>query len=208
MSDLATIKQMLVLTAEYYGKPLSDKMIMMMASDLEDLPLESIRAAFNAYRRDPNSKFFPLPAQIRAIAAPMADEKSLAVATVTILEKAIRRKGRSWATGYVESKEGEIVRYWEGGGIRFDNFEAAMREELGELAFLVVQRMGWNVLCELAASTDAGTFHAQLRERVLSIIKLHKAGELNTKPSLPKISASSENAPNRLPELQKLLGVR
>ncbi len=63
--ELEAIKKTLGDLAEYYSLKLSDKQIDMYAEDLVDMGSENVTRSISAYRKDWNSKTFPLPSQLR-----------------------------------------------------------------------------------------------------------------------------------------------
>lgn len=159
-----TAKQEIVATivavSAYYGQQLPDVVIEMYAEDLIDLPLESLREAFKAIRRDPKITRFPLPAQIRDRIQPAdVDELNAAEAAARIPE-AIQRFG-------------------------WPNPELA-REFIGELGWRVVQRDGgWRNVCQLLTHDNVGVLKAQWKNSALVQLRRGKLGLVDYAPVLP-----------------------
>lgn len=59
------IKQILLDLAEYYSQKLSDKQIDMYIEDLLEMGSDYVTIAVSRYRKDWNSKTFPLPSTLR-----------------------------------------------------------------------------------------------------------------------------------------------
>ncbi len=64
------VKQWLVVLADYYNRDLSEAVLQMMAADLSEFSEDEILGAISKYRKNPNHRSFPLPAQLIALIAP------------------------------------------------------------------------------------------------------------------------------------------
>lgn len=137
---MSKVKEIIILTASYYGKALSEPVLEMYAEDLEDLDPALVVNAYKTYRRDPKNKSFPLPAQIRDIVEPEPTPES---------------GGRDIAS----SIQCAIVKYG------YSN-ESLARQFIGPQGWDVVQRWGgWSHLCtNMGVSIDPGQFYAQVRD--------------------------------------------
>lgn len=144
MSD--KLKETIVLTHAYYnrGQPLQDGVLLMYAEDLSDLDPITCIEAYQCYRRNPQNRTFPLPAQIRELVNP---EEFVAV----------EAKAREIAARVV----GAVTRFgWNNGR------DAC--EYIGPIGWTVVERQGgWRHICEnLGLRIQATTFQAQIRDQV------------------------------------------
>lgn len=140
-----TLREMIILTASYYSKTLSEPLLDMYAEDLSDLPVNAVLSAYQAYRRNPKNKAFPLPAQIREIVAPEADPEAEARAILDRIITAINKFG--WPQG-----------------------EAA-KAYVGPIGWRIVENNGgWMKLCESNFIHNPGLL-AQARNRAEDLIK-------------------------------------
>lgn len=144
-------------TAQYYGKDFKKEVIAMMLSDLDDLSMAAVLEAYNRYRKDPKSKFFPLPAQIREIVSPQISIDAEARAIVSRIIQSITR------FGYCNGKEARLF--------------------IGEVGWsLVKEQGGWSYICENhGRNLNPGVFEAQLKQRAVDKVqygeKLEVVGE-------------------------------
>jgi hypothetical protein len=155
------LREVIVLTAMYYEKSLSEPLLEMYLGDLSDLPENKVCEAYALYRRNPKNRTFPLPAQIREILQPQVSDDTLArEATARIVESITR-------FGYMRGSEAKMY--------------------IGELGWNVVQRFGgWQYICENhGLSLNPGTFLAQARDIAKSHIEMSRAGSFGEAPSLP-----------------------
>jgi hypothetical protein len=136
------VKEIIALTAAYYGQAISNEVLLMYADDLSDLPEHEVVAAYQAYRRNPKNTRMPLPAQIRSLVEPEMDADALAK------EIAARISGAIVKFGYPNGQEA--------------------KEYIGEVGWQAVQRQGgWSYICQNhGVSINPGTFQAQVREQV------------------------------------------
>jgi hypothetical protein len=65
MSVNPDVTRLMIAMAAYYGQKIEDHVLLMYAEDLADIPLESLKQAFQQIRRDPKVTRFPLPAMVR-----------------------------------------------------------------------------------------------------------------------------------------------
>ncbi len=168
-----TLKETILLTHEYYsrgGAPLSDQVLLMYASDLEDLNPKDCIDAYNRYRRNPANKSFPLPAQIRELVNP---EEFVAVETQA-REVAARIVGAVSRFGWNNAREAQTF--------------------IGAEGWEVVKRQGgWSYLCEnMGHRINATTFQAQLRDQLEGVLRyglpaIEKA--IGLPPSNPRIGS-------------------
>lgn len=138
--QLASIKKIFLVLSAYYREQLPDMVIQMYASDLSDLDFFEVKAALEAYRKNPKNRRVPMPAEIRNMISPVLSDDSMA------REIAVRIQGA-------------IVRFGYTGG-------AEAKEFIGEIGWSIVMSYGgWRYVCEnLGKSIDVNTFQAQARE--------------------------------------------
>lgn len=145
--------------AQYYGKAVTKEVIAMMVLDLEDLSVAAVLEAFNAYRRDPRNRFFPLPAQVRELINPTPTPEQIAREAVSRVQEAISR------FGYCNSEQAKSF--------------------IGELGWGVVKSYGgWSSVCErMGVNLSFDTFAAQARE-LLKARVIHGGNEIAKAASL------------------------
>jgi len=157
-----SISRILTMLAEYYDKILSKSQLTMYSAHLQDLTTEELQAACSTYTRDPNNKFFPLPAMLRQLIRPVliGDDENAREAAGRILASV--------------SKFGHT------------NTERA-REYVGDLGWAVVARQGgWLNVCTMLTEDNVGMLQAQWRELAISLQRRARAGLLDTPPGLPE----------------------
>lgn len=136
---------MIAYTAQYYGREFKKEVIALMVSDLEDLSATDILGAYNTYRKDPRSKYFPLPAQIRDMIVPAINPEAEARELLGRIKTAITQFG-------------------------YDQGSAA-RTYCGEVAWqLVRDHGGWFNLCNSDFLTN-DSMQAQARNRITDVVK-------------------------------------
>jgi hypothetical protein len=144
MNDRQDLARVIKNTATYYGRELKPEVLSMMCDDLADLPIDDVIAAYNAYRRNPKNRAFPLPAQIIEIVCPeqhVSHEDQAAEIAARIV--------------------GAVTRYgW--------NNSKYAQEFIGPVGWGVVERQGgWAHLCQnLGVTIDPSTFQAQVRRQL------------------------------------------
>lgn len=138
--QLQDLKRLIVFVAKYYGKTLEPEVVTMMAGDLQDLPFEEIKQAYEKYRRSDKLMRFPMPATIREMLDPEPSHEDIAREIASRITESITYFG--WCNG-----------------------EGA-RKYIGEIGWdLVRRRGGWMHLCQNHGVTiDPGMFEAQTRE--------------------------------------------
>lgn len=165
-----SVKEVIILTAEYYGRQLSAGVLGMYAEDLSDLDPEACVQAYTQWRRDPKNKTFPLPAQIREIVNP----------------------GEFIA---VESQAREIAGRICGAIPKFgyNNSRAAM-EFIGPEGWAVVQNQGgWDYLCrEMGLTLNPTSFQAQVRDQLEGSLRYGRAAVEKAIGVLPERRSGSE----------------
>lgn len=172
------LKEIIILTASYYNRTLSEPVLNMYAEDLEDLDPRAVVQAYKAWRQNPKNTQFPLPAQIRGLINPEIDEDVIAKTAASRIIEAVARFG--WC-----------------------NSQDA-RAHIGELGWSVVSRFGgWSYVCEnMGRELNITTFQAQARDLAKAQAQLAKAGRLNEAPALPQPSGSQK----QLTEVTKMIG--
>jgi hypothetical protein len=148
-------KEAIHITARFFGRQLDDDVLLMMAETLSDLPEEIVVDAYRSYLKNPKSKTFPLPAQIRDIIFPETDPESAAREVAARINHAIVKFG--WS-----------------------NAELA-KEYIGKVGWGLVEKSGgWSYACQNhGVILDPGVFAAQLRERAKSELK-NESETINT----------------------------
>lgn len=140
----AQVKKAIVMTAEYYGRQLSETVLEMYAEDLADLDPGKCVDAYQRYRRNPANRTFPLPAQIRELVNP---NEYISV-EARAREIAARIVGAVPRFGWPNPKEAELF--------------------IGPEGWDVVRRQGgWAFICEnLGVKINPTSFQAQVRDQV------------------------------------------
>lgn len=189
--------RLLTTMASYYGRDLQKLAASFMIDDLQEFSYETIKQAFEIYRKNPINKFFPLPSQIIEIIKPSVKEKTTAIALTNKIISKLKDKGSSWSNGFFGelSTRENPVKLYEGGknemGYRntFLNFYDALKDDLGDVAYEYIRnhRGGWDGLCNdyFSEFRNDSSFFAQMREGIESILEISRAGKLNDKPQLP-----------------------
>lgn len=142
---MKTLREVIILTASYYSKPLSGEVLEMYAEDLADLPAAKCIEAYQLYRRNPKNVHFPLPAQIRGLVAPAEH--------ISAESKARETAGRIC---------GAVAKYgW--------NNWAEAKVYIGAEGWEVIRRQGgWQHVCEnLGTNINPTAFQAQIRDMLL-----------------------------------------
>jgi hypothetical protein len=135
------LQEVIVLTATYYSKDLTEPLLRMYLEDLADLDPEKCIAAYNSYRRDPKNRTMPLPAHIREIVRP--DE--FVSPEIEARETARRIVGAVTKFGWNNAREAEAF--------------------IGPIGWDAVNRSGgWSIICEQMNSFNKSTFEAQMRD--------------------------------------------
>lgn len=139
-----TLLEVIALTYGYYrpGQTLQDAVLKMYAGDLADLDERKCIEAYHKWRRNPQNKTFPLPAQIRELVAP---EQFVSV-EAQAREIAKRICGAITKFGWNNGKSAQVY--------------------IGPEGWSAVQRCGgWSYLCENHGRfLNPTTFEAQVRD--------------------------------------------
>lgn len=140
------LKRALALIAEYYNRPAADAVLELYTQDLEDLRFENVMGALQAYRKNPENKFPPLPATIREMLAPSKISKS-AKAQIIVAEimGAIKDHGL-YCPSAAESSVSAAA--WE----------------------VVKSRGGWQSICENC--DPPGVFHSHLLKGAEAVLEI------------------------------------
>lgn len=197
-SEKSTLIKELFICAQYYGKnDVTSEQLSTTITLLDrffNKPVSVYISAIEKYMRDPKNKFYPAPAQLAPYINPELDKKDVAIELTRALIGAIRRHQHSWQAGYC----GIDGLYWIYKNQNYPSWEAAAREEIGELGIEVVKRYGWQNLCEsYFNSQNEGTFTAQLRDYIQarqSIISIGAAENVFKLPESNKVANLLSNA--------------
>lgn len=147
--------------AEYYNKTLTAGQIEMYVEDLISLSPEELHTAVRDYRRRPENKWFPLPAELIGLVRPDVSPEQNAIDAVSRIVESVSKFG-PYRT--VDAKS-----------------------NIGELGWKVVQRDGgWINVCQNLTEDNLGTTRAQWREMAKSISARAHAGVLDSAPEIPK----------------------
>jgi len=157
-----TLLQVIAMTYSYYnrGQVAPDALVEMYASDLSDLDVRACVEAYGRYRKNPQNKTFPLPAQIRELVKP---EEFVAV-EVQAREVASRIVGAITKFGWCGAQEAKVF--------------------IGAIGWEAVERNGgWMNLCQnVGVSINPATLQAQLRDQLEGTLRYGtKAIESNIK---------------------------
>jgi hypothetical protein len=145
---MKTLRQTILAMASYYGRTLDEGLLEMYHEDLADLDPLKCMAAYAQYRRNPENKTFPLPAQIRELVCP--DE--FVAPEVKARETAARIIGAISKFGWSNAKEAQVY--------------------IGPEGWQAVQRQGgWSHLCEQTSKYNELTLQAQLRDQLVGTFK-------------------------------------
>jgi hypothetical protein len=147
------VKEMIILTANYYQRTLNQPVLEMYLEDLEGHDEEKIVQAYKTYRKDPRNKSFPLPAQILDIMNPQVSTDAQAQEIAGRITESISKFGYT-------------------GGAQAKAF-------IGEIGWSVVQRFGgWAEICrDHGVNIQPGQFFAQTRDMIKAKIEINKAGK-------------------------------
>jgi len=163
-----THKQFWFHVASYYAKTLPDYTLAMYADDSLSVTVQQLSERFADYRRKDRFGKMPLPAQLTGEAI---DSKAIANDIARKIDLAAMKFGYVWGDGYQHWDLGNI--FFNSTGNVFLNFKDCVTDELGEIAYEIIQsRGGWANIINSRSSMDEGTFIAQLRDQVESVIKL------------------------------------
>lgn len=145
---MTELKKLIVGLAETFGVTLVPTRLQIYVGVLGDLPLEDVKRAISAILRDPEIKFFPLPAVIRE---KVCGGMPLMAAAQELLARCIYAAGKF---GYYDSE--------------------GAHQYLGDLVWNALPGpTGWREWCSAgdANAIDPGIARAQLRERLLSQLR-------------------------------------
>lgn len=154
------------MTAEYYSRQLSETVLAMYAADLEDLEPDKVCAGYQQYRRNPQNRTFPLPAQIRELVNP---EEFVAVETQA-REIAARIMGAIPKFGWANPKEAQSY--------------------IGPHGWALVDRAGgWRYLCENTQARQVPMMIAQFRDQLEGTLRYSLPVVERTIAALPSAEA-------------------
>ncbi len=154
------LKEVIVLTAAYYGRDLSDHVLKMYCEDLADLNQDQVILAYNQWRKSPRNRQMPLPAEIRGLIRPEISADDEAKEAAARIFAAVPKFG--WCN------------------------QQQAREYIGELGWRVVDMQGgWVYLCETLKPSMVPTLQAQCRELAKTVQIKNINGLDNIAPGLP-----------------------
>lgn len=164
--DRKTLGKIIAVTAEYYGKQLSQGALSLMLDDLSKLPLELVAEGYRLYRANPKNVFFPLPAQIVDLITPASTSSDEAAALADLVIRKIKSRGYVWTHGPTyQTENGEYT----------TTFAKALEIVLGEAGAMLVERKGgWVALCNEANESPMGVFKKQLLDTATQVLRDYK----------------------------------
>lgn len=167
--------ELLVVTCKIYGFDMGRDVARLTIEDLQDLDALQCLAALTSYRKNPKNKTWPRAADIRALVQPDVDENAVAVELAHKIDHLIARMGYNWEQGvYVGAEENVFLNTRNE---VFATFKEAVISEVGEIGWKVIQsRGGWLNLRNSSNEMEEGTFKAQFRDHVKSVISRSRAG--------------------------------
>lgn len=173
------LKEIIILTASYYGVTIKSEVLEMYADDLKGYDEQKVVEAYQMYRRNRNNQKMPFPAQIIDILDPVVDDETLARESVEILKHAIKE------IGWPEPQKA--------------------RAFLGEAIWTWVTRNGgWLRVCQSDILSNE-VAQAQMRESIKSHYKygnkITEAIAMRALPYNPQISYEQPDEPDH----QKLI---
>lgn len=146
------IAKILAGLAEYYGREITKAQMPMYVEDLLDLDLGELMAAILSYRRNPGNKFFPLPAQLRAMTNQGASLEDEAALIASRIAGAISRIGPYRS--------------------------ADAREAIGEVGWSVVSHSGgWEATCNIQTMEELPILKAQWRREALALLNYKRRAD-------------------------------
>lgn len=204
-AERTLLSKELFICAQYYGKTdISPEQLSSTITLLDrffNKPVTVYVRAIENYMRDPKNKFYPAPAQLAPYINPEIEKKDVAIDLARAIIGAIRRYQHGWQSGYC----GINGPYWIYKNQDFPSWEAAAKEEIGELGIEVVKRYGWNNLCESYFNSQEGMFQAQLREYILARQNIISIGAAENIFKLPQAKGVADFL-NTANDMNKKLG--
>lgn len=167
------LKEVILLTANYYNRTISEQVLNMYAEDLADHDELKVIEAYKAYRKNPKNKTFPLPAQIIEILNPQISLDAQANEITSRIIKSIS------SIGIEQSRYDEL------------------RAFVGEIGMGAIRRLGgWEHICrEHGVSIQPNQFYAQLRELIKSNLEIQN----NPNVDMEKLLNGVKEVPKALP---------
>jgi hypothetical protein len=143
--DRFEVMKELIQLASYYGKNLSEVQLNLYADDLEHLEKHVLVKAALEYRRNPENKFFPLPAEILKLA------------------------GNEYSQSPREKADVVANRIWDAiARFGWNNPDKA-RAYIGELGWKTVEMAGgWVGMCETSDIENKNIIIAQTRDLAMA----------------------------------------
>lgn len=172
-SERKEILRIYALTAAYYREKLQDEVLRMYVADLDDIPFQEIRRAFDLYRKNRINRRTPMPADLVAILNPESSPVDEGNQVAALLLKCVARKGYNWTMP---------------GSWKYDapTFPEAVIKEVGTLGWAVIQDLGgWAAVCDYVQRSNPTTVVAQIRDLATAIAKRATRGDYGKKPELP-----------------------
>lgn len=194
--EVQELKKALVATALYYGETIPDQALPMYAADLEDLQLELVLAALQAYRRNGKNRRRPLPADLRSLVLGDGSGDGRARDIAARLHGALIKYGMDWPAGsWLGGSRG-----YDGNGERWATWrEAAIAELGGADALDVLTRLGgWQGYYQYANFSEPTTVAAQVRDLAASVARLERGPALPSGSPPRALQAATEPATNEI----------
>jgi hypothetical protein len=179
------LKEVIALTCTYYGKQITEDLLQMYYEDLADLDPSLCINAYGQWRRNPENKFCPLPAQIRELVNP----NEFVAVEAQAREIAARIVGAIPKFGWSGAKEAQVY--------------------VGPHGWEIVSRHGgWRYLCEnVGLSINPTTLQAQLRDQLEGTLRYGSQVIESSIGALPESRARGGNDLTPIGDALKLLPI-
>lgn len=154
------LKEIIFLTAEYYGQTIRPEVLLMYVDDFSDYNTQRVIEAYKAYRKNPKNTRAPLPSQIISILNPEINDDAQAVSIAARVIESVSKFG--WC-----------------------NSQDA-KNHIGEIGWRAVTAFGgWQYVCEnLGTEIQLSTFNAQIRDITKAEIQKSKLKIVTTGPQI------------------------
>lgn len=184
--EVIELKKHLAILGAFYNKPLPDQVLLLYVKDLEILNFREVMIAMDELRKEKRFSV-PLPFEIVEKIKPIVSPRSIADDLANRIIASFRRHGNSWTNGFFREGGNYYEAYIGGVTARFDSFQEAVTAEIGEVGWTAIHRMGgYTHSCREWEQSPTGTFRAQLRDMINSVLEQAKAGVLHKLPALPE----------------------
>lgn len=154
------IAQLWIQLGIMHNRTLTKPVVDMMLDAVSDLEPEEVCAALKKWAATESR--FPLPADLRKKIEPEMNEDDESQEIASLILTFIGKYG--------------------------SHQPSLARQNMGELSWLVVERMGgWTHLCESVMQDNETFYRAQIRDLAKTLSKRARRGEINEVPQLPEV---------------------